>query len=206
MKKNFVLTLQTFSGSLLFCCLSAFADTSAEFKQYVDHATSISGQFTQESKLGNKTKKVKGSFVIGRPGKFRWSVQYPYQQLIISDGNKIWFYDKDLNQVTLRQAKEALSSTPAALLLGGDLLDQFSLKDVGKKEGMDWVEAIPKGQDLQFKRISVGLISGTPARMELTDAFDNLTRIDFQNISNKAVPAADAFKFTPPANADFLQQ
>ena len=206
MKKTFVITLQIFLGSLIFCWAGAFADTSAAFKRYVDNANSISGEFTQESKMGSKTKKVKGSFVIGRPGKFRWSVQQPYQQLIISDGSKIWFYDKDLNQVTLRQAQDALSSTPAALLLGGNLLDQFSLKDAGTREGMEWVEAIPKGQDLQFKRISVGLISGTPARMELTDAFDNLTRIDFQNISNKTLPAADTFKFIPPANADFLQQ
>lgn len=206
MKKISVFTARILMSLAVFSATAALADTTADFKRYVDNASSISGQFTQETKVGSKTKKVKGQFVIGRPGKFRWSVEHPYQQLIISDGVKVWLYDKDLNQVTVRQVKDALSSTPAALLLGGDLLDQFSLKDIGKKDGIEWVEAVPKGQDLQFKRMGIGMISGVPVRMDLTDAFDNTTRIDFQNVSNKAVITPDTFKFAPPANADILQQ
>lgn len=200
MKKIFAI------AALTTCAFAAHADSVADFKRYVDSATSISGQFAQESKAGAKVKKVSGQFTIARPGRFRWSIEKPYEQLIVSDGVKVWLHDKDLNQVTVRQLNDALSATPVALLLGGDLLAQFTLKDAGAKDGMEWVEALPKGKDMQFKRLAVGMTAGAPARIELTDAFDQTTRIDLQGVSNRAVVAAQTFKFTPPPGVDVIQQ
>ncbi len=194
--------------ALLFASLlptAAHADAVSDFRQYVDGAASISGQFVQESQAGNKTRKVSGQFAISRPGKFRWAIDKPYEQLIVSDGAKVWLYDKDLNQVTVRSLKDALSATPAALLLGGELLKQFDLKDAGSRDGLNWLVATPKRSDLQFQKITVGMLGGVPARMELTDAFGQVSKLQLTAVSNHAAPA-ESFQFSPPAGTDVLQQ
>jgi outer membrane lipoprotein carrier protein len=179
-----------------------------DFRKFVDGATAISGQFAQTTQTAGsaKGKQTSGQFVIARPGKFRWSIEKPYEQLIVSDGAKVSLYDKDLNQVTVRQLKDALSATPAALLLGGELFNQFNLKELGAREGLEWLEATPKAKDMQFSKIAVGMAQGTPARMELQDNFGQTTRIDLKSINNKTQVAADSFAFTPPKGADVLTQ
>jgi outer membrane lipoprotein carrier protein len=197
------------------CSLStlhaAHAAAIDDFRKFVDSASAISGQFVQTTQntqaAGSpRGKQTSGQFVIARPGKFRWSIEKPYEQLIVSDGAKVSLYDKDLNQVTVRQLKDALSATPAALLLGGELLGQFTLKDAGNRDGLEWLEATPKAKDMQFTKISVGMAQGSPTRMELQDNFGQTTRIDFKAINNKAQAAADGFVFTPPKGADVLTQ
>jgi outer membrane lipoprotein carrier protein len=187
---------------------AAHAGALDDFRKFVDGATAITGQFSQTTQTAGsaKGKQTSGQFAIARPGKFRWSIEKPYEQLIVSDGAKVSLYDKDLNQVTVRPIKDALSATPAALLLGGDLLAQFNLREVARKDGMDWLEATPKSKDMQFTKISVGMVGGAPARMELQDNFGQSTRIELKNISNKVQPPADSFVFTPPKGADVLTQ
>jgi outer membrane lipoprotein carrier protein len=199
------LTKLVVAGGFAFCAAATHAGAIDDFKKFVDSATAITGQFTQATQSA-RVKQTSGQFAIARPGKFRWSIEKPYEQLIVSDGAKVSLYDKDLNQVTVRPIKDALSATPAALLLGGDLLAQFNLKEVASKDGLDWLEATPKGKDMQFTKISVGMAGGAPARMELQDNFGQSTRIELKNISNKAQPGADAFVFTPPKGADVLTQ
>ncbi|MFC3146041.1 outer membrane lipoprotein chaperone LolA [Piscinibacterium candidicorallinum] len=177
-----------------------------DFQRYVAGRGALTGQFTQESATGSKLRRTSGTFAIARPGKFRWAIDKPFEQLIVSDGAKVWFWDKDLNQVTVRQLKDALSATPVALLLGGELLAQFNLKEGGERDGLQWLEATPKGKDLQFQRIAVGLKDGVPMRMELVDAFNQTSRIQFAQVNNAAQPAANSFTFSPPAGADVLQQ
>jgi outer membrane lipoprotein carrier protein len=126
--------------------------------------------------------------------------------LIVSDGKQVSLYDKDLNQVTVRQLKDALSATPAALLLGGELLSQFNLKEQGTRDGLEWLEATPKAKDMQFSKIAVGMAQGAPARMELQDNFGQTTRIELKSVNNKAQVAAESFAFTPPKGADVLTQ
>jgi outer membrane lipoprotein carrier protein len=190
---------------------AAHAAAIEDFRKFVDSATAISGQFVQTTQTAQaagspRGKQTSGQFVIARPGKFRWSIEKPYEQLIVSDGAKVSLYDKDLNQVTVRQLKEALSATPAALLLGGELLAQFNLKEGTSKDALDWLEATPKGKDMQFTKISIGLAGGVPARMELQDNFGQTTRIELKSVTNKAQPAGDSFVFTPPKGADVLTQ
>jgi outer membrane lipoprotein carrier protein len=202
-------------GVVLLCVVdfisAAHAAALDDFRKFVDGASAISGQFVQTTQATQaagspRGKQTSGQFVIARPGKFRWSIEKPYEQLIVSDGSKVSLYDKDLNQVTVRQLKDALSATPAALLLGGELLSQFNLKDTGNRDGLDWLEATPKAKDMQFTKISVGMAQGSPARMELQDNFGQTTRIDFKSINNKAQSAAESFVFTPPKGADVLTQ
>ena len=108
---------------------------------------------------------AKGEFAFARPGRFRWDIRSPYQQLIVTDGKKLYFYDKDLKQVTIREAGDVISATPAAVLFGGaDLDSAFALKDEGEQDGLQWVEALPKVADSGFDRIRVGMRDGLPAR------------------------------------------
>jgi outer membrane lipoprotein carrier protein len=203
MKKH--LLTPTLFALTLHCAHAAALD---DFKKFVDSASAISGQFVQTTQNAGspRGKQTSGQFVIARPGKFRWSIEKPYEQLIVSDGKQVSLYDKDLNQVTVRQLKDALSATPAALLLGGELLGQFNLKEQGGRDGLEWLEATPKAKDMQFTKISVGMAQGSPARMELQDNFGQTTRIDFKSINNKAQSAADSFVFTPPKGVDVLTQ
>jgi outer membrane lipoprotein carrier protein len=187
---------------------AAHAGALEDFRKFVDNSSAISGQFSQTTQTTGSTKgkQTSGQFVIARPGKFRWSIEKPYEQLIVSDGKQVSLYDKDLNQVTVRQLKDALSATPAALLLGGELLSQFNLKEQGARDGLEWLEATPKVKDMQFSKIAVGMAQGVPARMELQDNFGQTTRIELKGVNNKAPAAAENFAFTPPKGADVLTQ
>lgn len=193
-----------FGLTLLLSAATAQADAVSDFTRYIDAASSISGQFSQEGKAASK--KVSGSFMIARPGKFRWAIEKPYEQLIVSDGSQVSLYDKDLKQVTVRPLNDALSATPVALLLGGDLLRQFDLKDIGSKDGMRWLEALPKNKDMQFKRLTLGLLAGVPSQIVLTDAFEKTTTITLLDVSNRTAVSAETFRFVPPVGVDVLQQ
>ena len=92
-----------------------------------------------------------------RPGKFRWEYDKPYEQTIVGDGAKLWIYDKDLNQVTVRKLDAALGSSPAALLAGSNEIEKaYDITSLGSQDGLDWLQAIPKSKDTTFERIKLG--------------------------------------------------
>lgn len=148
----------------------------------------------------------KGQFAFSRPGNFRWDIESPDQQLIVTDGKKLYFYDKDLQQVTIREASESIQATPAAVLFGvGDLNDSFKLTEIGSRGGVAWVEAIPKKADSGFEQIRVGMRDGQPVVMEVIDAFGQINRFEFQRLEVTDSVPAEQFRFTPPAGVDVLE-
>jgi outer membrane lipoprotein carrier protein len=180
----------------------------AQLKQFVANTAQASGRFTQQAvKDGGKASRPStGVFAYAKPGRFRWEIQKPYEQLIVTDGGELFFYDKDLQQVTVRPMTEAMNATPAALLFGTSDLDQtFRLSDDGQSDGLSWVLATPISKEAGFERVRIGLRSGVPARMEVDDAFGQRTRFDFDGIDPKAAIAADRFRFTPPAGVDVIR-
>src|SRR3970040_1833428 len=107
-----------------------------------------------------------------RPGKFRWEYENPYEQTIVGDGSRLWIYDKDLNQVTVRKLDQALGASPAALLAGSNEIEQsYTLANLGRQEGLEWLEAVPKTRDTAFERIRLGFSGSTLQAMELRDQF-----------------------------------
>ncbi|MDO5101346.1 MAG: outer membrane lipoprotein chaperone LolA [Lautropia sp.] len=147
-----------------------------------------------------------GQFAFSRPGNFRWDIESPDQQLIVTDGKKLYFYDKDLQQVTIREASESIQATPAAVLFGvGDLNDSFRLREIGSRGGVAWVEAIPKKADSGFEQIRVGMRAGQPVVMEVVDAFGQINRFEFQQLKVQDSVPAEQFRFTPPAGVDVLE-
>ena len=187
----------------------AFAAGAIEqLKAFSSTTKSARGEFSQQlvKRSGQPAPAAKGEFAFSRPGRFRWEIKSPYQQLIVTDGKTLYFYDKDLKQVTVREAGDVISATPAAVLFGGAELDKaFSLKEEGEQDNLQWVEAVPKVADSGFDRIRVGMRDGLPAQMEVMDAFGQVNRFVFTRISrNATVPDSD-FEFTPPPGVDVIR-
>jgi outer membrane lipoprotein carrier protein len=166
---------------------------------------SLSADFKQVliNEVGNPTQTSYGVFYLQRPGKFRWDYQKPFKQEIVSNTGKVWFYDTDLEQVTVKKVDESLGSTPA-LLLSGDvsLDDNYTMEGQGTDGDMQWVKLVPKSQDSSFKYVLIGLEKGTLAGMELSDNFGQLTRIYFSNVIVNAPLKSTLFEFKSPKGAD----
>jgi len=178
-----------------------------QLHQFLQGTSTLRAEFAQAviGKGGRKPQQSFGVVAIARPGKLRWDIQKPSPQLIIGDGEKIWIYDAELKQVTVRPAGKAIGGSPAALLAGkNDLEKNFSLVESGEADGMNWVTATPKAADSGFEKVRLGLVGAELRAMELSDSFGQTTLIHFSKIErNPALPASN-FKFTPPAGVDVI--
>ncbi|NKI68778.1 outer membrane lipoprotein chaperone LolA [Collimonas pratensis] len=202
--------------SLSMALLPSLASASAleQFKTFVSSTQSAKGEFYQQLvkiDAGSKTPKVSstssGIFIFARPGKFIWTYQKPYEQILQADGDKLFIYDKDLNQVTTKSLGNALGSSPAAILFGSnDLEKNFILKEGQAKDGMEWLEATPKAKDTTFDHIGIGLKDGVPQAMELRDSFGQVSLLTFKNFVKNPPLSAGQFKFVVPKGADVLDQ
>jgi outer membrane lipoprotein carrier protein len=148
-----------------------------------------------------------GTMQFARPGRFRWEYDAPYEQVIVGDGTRLWIYDKDLNQVTVRRLDAALGASPAALLAGSDDIERsYILTSLGPRDGLDWLEAVPRTQDATFERVRLGFGGSALEAMELHDAFGQVTVIRFSEIERNRELAPESFRFTPPAGADVIRE
>jgi outer membrane lipoprotein carrier protein len=200
--------------SMLACTLLLAGTASAaaldQFTSFVSSTKAASGEFTQHQikQVDGKDKAsaaASGTFVFARPGKFIWTYVKPYDQLLQADGEQLYIYDKDLNQVTIRKLGNALGSSPAAILFGSnDLAKNFTLVDAGKRDGLEWLQATPKAKDTTFEQISIGLRNGLPEAMELRDNFGQLSVLAFKNFQKNPVLKATHFKFAMPKGADIF--
>lgn len=146
-----------------------------------------------------------GSFAFQRPGRFRWTYEKPFDQLIVGDGAKLWIYDRDLNQVIVRSLGNALGSSPAALLAGDNALEKsFTLLAAGERDGLEYVEALPKQPESGFEKLRIGLRDNLPRTMELTDAFGNVTTLQFTAFERNVPVDAALFRFVAPKGADVV--
>jgi outer membrane lipoprotein carrier protein len=145
--------------------------------------------------------------MFARPGKFIWEYKKPYEQLLQADGDQLYIYDKDLNQVTVRKLGNALGSSPAAILFGSnDLEKNFTLSEGGTRDGLEWLTAVPKSKDTTFEQIGIGLKDGIPQAMELKDLFGQTSVLHFTNFQRNPQLSANQFKFETPKGADVFNQ
>jgi len=182
-----------------------------QFKSFVASTKSAKGEFTQQQlgkqKNGKAAPISSGTFVFARPGKFIWTYQKPYDQLLQADGEQLYIYDKDLNQVTVRKLGNALGSSPAAILFGSNKLEEnFTLTEAGARDGLEWLNAAPKAKDTSFEAISIGFKGGVPQAMELKDTFGQTSLLKFTNFQRNPQLDAQQFKFVTPQGADVVQQ
>lgn len=197
-----------FLATLPVPAMGASAPAQAQLQTFVDTVQSATGQFQQDH-AGEGTgqqRSQSGTFAFQRPGKFRWQVTKPYAQLIVSDGQHVFQYDPDLDQVTERNASQAVGASPAALLFGSGSLDKaFTLLALPDRDGLQWLRATPKTTGAGFAHVDIGFSGGMPARLELLDAFGKTTRITLSDLQpNPRIPASQ-FQFTVPQGAALVK-
>jgi outer membrane lipoprotein carrier protein len=185
----------------------AHGATIEMLKNLLQQTSSGKARFAQIviDKNFKELQKATGTMQFVRPGRFRWEYDKPYEQTIVGDGAKLWIYDKDLNQVTVRKLDKALGGSPAALLAGSNEIEKaYDLTNLGPQEGLDWLEAVPKSKDTSFERVRLGFGKAGLEAMELRDQFGQTTVIKFANVERNPKIAPDVFKFTPPKGADVI--
>lgn len=195
-------------GVLLFSALAARADALDTLREFVRDVKSGRAAFTQTvtSADGQKKRGSSGSFEFVRPNRFRFAYAKPFEQLIVSDGRKVWIHDVDLNQVSVRKLSQALGATPAALLAGASLEQEFELAAQPSQDGIDWVQATPRQKDGAFQSMRIGFRGKDLAAVEILDSFGQRSLLQFsQYAANVALPE-QSFRFVPPAGADVIEQ
>ena len=187
----------------------AMANPAADqFRQFVATFSAATGQFEQYTvtEQGQATKAQSGRFAFERPGKFRWEVEQPYAQLIVSNGKLVFQYDPDLSQATVRPVKQSVGSSPAAILFGDVSIDDaFEIEALPDQDGMEWLRAIPEQPDSGLNRVDIGMFEGKPARLLLRDGFGQTTRIDLSRIRAQSGFTSGTFEFSPPPGTDVVR-
>lgn len=219
-----------FINYFLVFCLSAFSSVALsqdsrpngveQLRQFVKTVQSAQGEFAQQQMRTPKPnepqdklkliRQTSGQFIFQRPGKFVWDTQKPYEQKLIADGKQLLIWDKDLNQLTIRSANQALAASPAAILFGESALDaQFELEDGGSKTDLQWVNLQPKvkpGQgDLPYTKIAIGMAAGLPKALELTDGFGSVVLVFFNQMQINPKIEPSRFQFKAPPGAEVLR-
>ena len=160
-------------------------------------------QQTLRTHKGEVLQQTEGTFYLNRPGKFRWNYEAPYEQIIVSDGDRIWIYDVDLQQVTVQKQAEGLPATPMALLEDSTKLYQsYSVSTLDEKGGVYRLKLVSKTKESDFAEIVVGLDAQGLRFMQLHDQFEQVTDIVFSGITTNTELSKEIFEFIPPDGVD----
>jgi len=187
----------------------AQASAVAALREFLAQTKTARGEFTQQVTRGSAqaAPPSTGTFFFERPGRFRWIYVAPYEQVLVADGQRLFIYDKDLNQVTVRKIAAALPASPASILFGGtDFERDFVVSDAGTRDGVEWLQAVPRAKDSQFERIEIGFRDSVPVAMVLADSFGQVSRLAFSRFERNATLDPQLFRFVPPPGADVLEQ
>lgn len=196
-------------GASLLVAQPALAGPIEKLRAFILQTRAARATFSQivTDSGGQIAQKASGTVQFERPGRFRWTYEKPYEQLIVGDGSTLWIYDKDLNQVTERKLDKALGSSPAALLAGSDDIDlHFSLNALGMKKQLDWLEARPLDEESLFDKVHMGFRGNVLEVMELYDHFGQKTSIKLSNLQRNPQSSPDLYKFTVPEGADVVTE
>jgi len=191
-------------SAALVCASVVHAQNASALDRYLDGLTSWQAEFAQTvvDSRGKQRVAETGRFIVRRPGQFRWETGSGPLQVMVADGRNLWFYDRDLEQVTVKPARTA---TPAMLLVGGvNLRDHFEIADLPKSMGLEWVAVKPRGADAEFRAARLGFAGNDLRRMEIEDKLGQKTSLVFSKTQRNATLAADAFVFQSPPGADLI--
>ena len=203
-----------------FCAIPAWADGLQSLDNFLKNTRTGKADFVQvvtpPAKEGQspRVKTSSGQFAFARPGKFKFVYLKPFEQTMVANGQTLWLWDVDLNQVTARQQSQVLGSTPAALIATAPdlkaLHSEFVLTALPDQNGLEWVQALPKSKDGQLQSVRVGLrVNGKNAELaslEILDSFGQRSVLTFSKVETNPVLPATAFEFKPPKGADVIRQ
>lgn len=179
----------------------------AKLEGFMQGLKSMETDFTQtlQDSQGRVVEKSSGTLAIQRPDKFRWDYARPYEQVIVSDGERLWLYDRDLEQVTVRKLEQTLAGTPASLLAGSDdLRKSFEVERVEQARGWTFVDLAPKRADTDFKQVRLGLRNDQLGSMALMDKLGQITSLEFSGFKRNPKLPASRFQFTLPKGVDVI--
>jgi outer membrane lipoprotein carrier protein len=200
------------------CAITSWANGLDSLESFLKSTRSGSAEFTQtvtspaRDGQAPKVKVSSGTFEFARPNRFKFNYKKPFEQTIVADGQTLWLYDVDLNQVTANKQANVLASTPAAIIASApdlkSLEQHFSLKAAPDQDGLSWVSATPKAKEGAVQSIRVGFKTegGELAALDILDNFGQRSLLKFQKVQANTAVAPNAFNFTPPAGADVIKQ
>jgi outer membrane lipoprotein carrier protein len=187
---------------------AAFAETARDrLEAFSNGLVGLSGRFEQRTLTpdGDLQEESKGTLALRAPRQFRWQYEDPFAQLIVADGNNIWIYDEDLEQVTVRSQSQEESQSPLTVLIDLSQLDRdFKVQSLPESEGLLWLELKPVAKEPGFKNVRIGLGTTGPQRMSLVDLIENRTEWTFSAWHRNPQLADSAFQFTPPKGVDVV--
>lgn len=194
------------AATLLLASTLARADAVDTLREFARDVKTGRANFTQtvSSPDGDRKKVSTGSFEFSRPNRFRFAYSKPFEQLIVSDGQKVWLHDVDLNQVSVRLLDQALGATPAALLAGATLERDFELSPLPSRDGLDWALATPRARDGSVAQVRVGFRGRELAALEIVDAFGQRSLLQFSAVQQGVALAPERFRFVPPPGVDVI--
>lgn len=179
----------------------------AQVQRYFQDLRSLRADFIQRvfDERSRLVQSSSGRMLMQRPGMFRWDYRSPVEQVIVADGERLWAYDIDLAQVTVRKLDQAFSSTPLALLSGAaPIEDTFTVGTVRNQDGLNWHELTPKQPQPEFRLLRIAFKGDALVSLELEDSFGQRTRLDFQKLERNPVLDPALLKFTPPPGVDVV--
>jgi outer membrane lipoprotein carrier protein len=198
------------------CAFSAQASGLDNLANFVKSAKSGRADFTQvvtgPAREGQavRSKTSSGTFEFSRPNRFRFNYNKPFEQTIVADGQTLWLYDVDLNQVTARKQSQVLGTTPAALIAAAPDLDalrkDFNLEAAGEKDGLQWVQATPRVKEGQLLSVRVGFRGNDLAALEILDSFGQRSMLTFTRMEINAAVPPELFQFKPPQGVSVVKQ
>lgn len=186
---------------------ASIAEGQQRAQQFLEGLEGLEAQFSQtlSDRSGQVTEKSSGTLAIKRPNRFRWDYREPYEQVIVADGERVWVYDIDLEQVTVRKLDLALSATPAMLLSGeGALTDNFTIIAAEVRGGVLWVQLQPKRDDTDFKSVRLGFAGQQLRYMELADKLGQTTLLEFFQVQRNPPLDESRFVFNIPPGVDVI--
>ena len=195
--------------ALLLFATTSYAETNDgdRLTRFLGNMQTLEANFKQTlvDEQGIELESSSGMVFLNRPDKFRWDYQHPYTKTIVTNGKSLWFYDEDLEQVTIREVSTSIGSTPAAILSSyEDIDEQFIIIDIGNIEEFDWVELTPRDIESQYNSIRLGFDNDKLGMMVMFDNLGQVTRIDFtEEVINKKMDDA-IFNFEPPKGIDII--
>lgn len=191
---------------LFLSCVSLTA-TAATLDDYLGHVKSMTAAFDQYVFIEStqEPEESTGTIFVLSPDKFRLNYNKPYKQVYVADGERLWSYDEDLEQVTVKKQEGLLSNSPA-IILGNpsELSNAYVIQGQGKKNNIDWFHLTPKNPDSQFDHVRLGFTGKNLYVMELYDSFGQRTQLKFSKLQYNPKISADTFTFTPPDGVDVI--